>query len=339
MTAYPTVPSTVNSPAICFGASHGYAITGDQVQLSADLNILDFEYATSTAWALQLWAIETPFVGGELPGIKVAEIPLNPLPETAPPPITVAGSTFILPPAGVRDWTLLLALAAGEAGDFRHIHAFAHYPRPERFAQPHILGKVGYHLTEEQIELTVDEIQNPRDPANMSGTLSLELWALATPYAGGAFDGIPLAGAVIGSLPGQGQHLDLRTTAHRAPMPPGCWYPVLMLREWTLAGYVTRDYTNFDPYTGETPQPSKPVQVTVAPEPSPVVAPESETPVPAAADTASPQQPPNEEAGSVQPSETQDPRGSVDLTEIVDPPPAKDSGTSIFGRFWKWLGF
>ena len=196
-----------------------------------------------------------------------------------------------------------MVLAAGEDGDFRHIHAFANYPRPERFALPRILGKVGYQLTEDQIELTVDAIQNPRDPANMSGTLSLELWALTTPYAGGTFDGIPLAGVVIGSLPGQGQQLDLRTTAHRTPTPPGSWSLVLMLREWTLAGYVTRDYANFEtPYTGEAPQTSNPVQVTVAPEASPVVAPEAEAPAPAA-DTTSSQQHPNKEADPVQPSE------------------------------------
>ena len=339
MTTYPTAPSTVDSPAICFGVSNGYTITGDQIHLSADLNILDSEHATSAAWALQLWALDTPFVGGELSGVKVAEIRLDPLPETAPPSIAVAGSTFVMPPAGVRDWAMLMVLAAGEDGDFQHIHAFANYPRPERFALPRILGKVGYQLTEDQIELTVDAIQNPRDPANMSGTLSLELWALTTPYAGGTFDGIPLAGVVIGSLPGQGQQLDLRTTAHRTPTPPGSWSLVLMLREWTLAGYVTRDYANFETlYTGEAPQTSNPVQVTVAPEASPVVAPEAEAPAPAA-DTTSSQQHPNEETDPVQPSETQNPVGSVDQTEIIDPPRATDSGTSIFGRFWKWLGF
>ncbi len=339
MTPYPTAPSTVDSPAIHLGATQGYTITGDQIHLSADLDILDSEYAASAVWALQLWALDTPFVGGELSGVKVAEIRLDPLSETAPPSIAVAGFAFVMPPAGVRDWSMLMVLAAGEDGDFRHIHAFVNYPRPERFALPCILGNVGYQLTEDQIELTVDEIQNPRDPANMSGTLSLELWALTAPYAGGTFDGIPLAGVVIGSLPGQGQQLDLRTTAHRAPIPPGSWFLVLMLREWTLAGYVTRDYANFEtPYTGEAPQISKPVQVTVAPEPSPVIAPEAETLAPAA-DTTLPQQHPNEEADPVQPSETQNPVASVDQTEIVDPPRAKDSGTSLFGRFWKWLGF
>ena len=171
-----------------------------------------------------------------------------------PPPVFATGPCFMV-------------LAAGEEWGLPAHSRLCHYPRPERFALPRILGKVGYQLTEDQIELTVDAIQNPRDPANMSGTLSLELWALTAPYAGGAFDGIPLAGVVIGSLPGQGQQLDLRTTAHRTPIPPGSWFLVLMLREWTLAGYVTRDYANFETlYTGEAPQTSNPVQVTVAPE-------------------------------------------------------------------------
>ena len=46
---------------------------GIRDSLSADLNLLDSEYATSTAWALQLWALDMPFVGGELSGVKVAD--------------------------------------------------------------------------------------------------------------------------------------------------------------------------------------------------------------------------------------------------------------------------
>ncbi len=97
-------------------------------------------------------------------------------------------------------------------------------------------------------------------------------------------------------------------------------------------------YTKSLAYFGETPQPSKPIQVTVTPESYLPVTPEPEPCVPAT-DTAPPQQHPSEETRSVQPGETQNPVGSVDQTEIADPPRAKGSGTSIFGRFWKRLGF
>ena len=84
---------------------------------------------------------------------------------------------------------------------------------------------------------------------------------MSAPYAGGSFQGHHLAGVEIGSLNGQGelalQPIDLALT----PPPPGDWKIVLMLREWTAAGFVTRDFTNFttrfvsEPVAEKTPAP------------------------------------------------------------------------------------
>ncbi|MBL8999167.1 MAG: DUF1501 domain-containing protein, partial [Gemmatimonadetes bacterium] len=67
--------------------------------------------------------------------------------------------------------------------------------------------------------------------------------------------------------------------------PAGLWYPVLMLREWTAAGWVTRDYTAFA-------QSGAAVVPAVAEAPAPAVetaplaeAPAIEAPVAAAAET------------------------------------------------------
>jgi competence ComEA-like helix-hairpin-helix protein len=79
---------------------------------------------------------------------------------------------------------------------------------------------------------------------NHSGTLSLELWALSAPFTGGHFEGHHLAGVEIGSVNGQSelvlQPLDLAFI----PPPAGDWHFVLMLREWTCEGFVTRDFTS-----------------------------------------------------------------------------------------------
>jgi len=50
---------------------------------------------------------------------------------------------------------------------------------------------------------------------------------------------------VIGSLDGQSESAATSFDLPFSPPPPGNWRFVLMLREWTAAGYVTRDFTNF----------------------------------------------------------------------------------------------
>lgn len=103
----------------------------------------------------------------------------------------------------------------------------------------------GYTVDGERVVIDISEIRNNRPIGDLSGTLSLELWALPRPYTGGDFSGVPLAGTRIGEI--LGQHLiphcryDL---VFQAP-PPGEWHMVLMLREWTAAGYVTRDHVQF----------------------------------------------------------------------------------------------
>lgn len=84
---------------------------------------------------------------------------------------------------------------------------------------------------------------------SISGTLSLELWALSQPFRGGLFEGMALAGTEIGQVSGQhmlvnGQY-DLPFTAPA----PGQWHLTLMLREWEGQGFVTRDHIQFaQPY-------------------------------------------------------------------------------------------
>jgi DNA uptake protein ComE-like DNA-binding protein len=155
-------------------------------------------------------------------------------------------SAFAIPPAGSAQYLMVLVLAAGRPGQFDEVHDFAVYAQPQQFLQPSLRGAVGYRIEGDRVHLSVEHIENPRQDANRSGTLALELWALAAPYTGGSFQGVPLAGVAVGSLSGQSE---LATTSFALPFsrpPAGRWHFVLMLREWTAAGYVTRDFTNFD---------------------------------------------------------------------------------------------
>lgn len=110
-------------------------------------------------------------------------------------------------------------------------------------------GNCGYRVEEERVLVSVESITSGRDIENLSGSLSLELWANRQPFDGGELDGVVVARTDLGEL--QGQHLfpscehDLIFT-----QPPiGSWHLSLVLREWTEEGYQVRDFVNFElPY-------------------------------------------------------------------------------------------
>jgi len=115
-----------------------------------------------------------------------------------------------------------------------------------------LTGSCGYTLLNNRIIINVNEIANQRDVENISGTLSLELWALKQPYTGGEFNGVALAGTAIGEVSGQHFINPLSLELDFQEPPEGIWYLALMLREWNGAAYETRDYVNFAvPYTVE----------------------------------------------------------------------------------------
>jgi competence ComEA-like helix-hairpin-helix protein len=175
----------------------------------------------------------------------IAEVSLPPMAELADEIEHFDVSATAWPPAGAGEHVMVLVLASGRPGQFNDVHDLAVYPRHAQFIQPRMSGNAGYRLNGSRVQISVGRVENPRAVANRSGTLSLELWALSAPFAGGRFQGHHLAGVEIGSVNGQSelvlQPIDLAFT----PPPPGNWQIVLMLREWTAAGFMTRDYTNF----------------------------------------------------------------------------------------------
>ena len=106
-------------------------------------------------------------------------------------------------------------------------------------------GGCGYEILHDQVIINVAEISNLRETNGISGTLSLELWALEQPYNGDGFQGVALAATNIGELLDQHFLADqYYTLTFKAPLN-GTWYFTLMLREWDGYRYVTRDYANF----------------------------------------------------------------------------------------------
>lgn len=227
----------VRHPAARFAGAQGYRLEGDQAHLNATIDAESGGLGGSD-WALQLWACDGS--NGQA-GVKVAEVAVGALAGTT----DVEGWAAALPPAGKTAHTMVLALARRGAAEFDQIHDLSVFPAQESFSQPRLDGTVGYCFANGGVTLEAGGVTNPRDALNVSGSLRLELWALSDAYQGGAFEGFLVAGADLGSVAGLQSVGPIQVTLPAAAVPAGSWRLALMLREWTSAGFVTRDYTNF----------------------------------------------------------------------------------------------
>ena len=190
---------TATRPYARLGANHGYVIDGDVAQLHADVELLDTP-ALAGNWALQLWACDQPHTSGPLVGVKVAEAALNgslDSGESAPRLDTEAQAHV---PGGQREYAMVLVLASSDAGHTQ-VHDFANYPARQQFATPHLDGRVDYRIVGDDVVLEAERIRSARASNNISGSLRLELWALAEAYRGGTFDGHALGHVDLGRRP------------------------------------------------------------------------------------------------------------------------------------------
>lgn len=218
------------------GGNHGYRLDGDSVHLNAEVTLAAGDLQDGSAWSLQLWASADGFAEHAPAGVKVAEFALQPLPGC----FVVDACVAALPPAGQDAYAMALMLVAAAADGRVVVRDLAVYPTPQLFLQPQLAGDVACRIADGSAEITVERIVNPRAADNISGTLALEVWALDTPYAGGAWTGTPVASLVLGQLAGGEAWTDCRYTVP-AVAADGAALTV-MLREWTAAGYLTRDY-------------------------------------------------------------------------------------------------
>lgn len=240
MTKTPLKPTP--SPSIAtLGLTHGYRFEEDNATLNAEVVLHDFSLAATQEWALQLWACSKAENASPEHGEKVAEVAFGfPFGENTSC-AQLQGSSSALLPAGSGQQTILLALVSGQNGDFGTLHDYAIYPQQETFLQPVLGAEINYSLLDGSLQLSIDSITNQRPEDNLSGTLALELWSLDAPYTGGNWRGRPVASLVLGSLSGQCHWADCVYSVSAA-LPEESGYLTLMLREWTAAGYITRDY-------------------------------------------------------------------------------------------------
>jgi hypothetical protein len=247
-----------NTSLARFGHNHGYRLEGDAALLNADIDVSPSATGLASSFALQLWACQEPYRGGPLSGFKVAEAPIALA--NVPAPARHDAVAFAHPPALTGEYSMVLVLAAGTQGAFDQVYDFANYPARQRFIVPHLTGAAGYKLHEDgSVSLQIDRVFNPRAEDNLSGTLSLQLWACDKAYAGGELSGTLLASHELGQLHGQESMSpgELRSLLTRAVN--GASHMVLALCEWTALGYMARDYCNFvEPHRAPV---SEPVQI------------------------------------------------------------------------------
>src|SRR5262245_35021717 len=224
--------------------NHGYRLDGDHAVLQAELHVPP--YLSGQGFRLELWACPAPHAGGELQGVKIAELPLD-LPTPLGPHLhRVEAGGRLSPPRGAGDHSMGLVLASG-AGESQRVQDFANYSRLQHFAGPALEGAVGYAIDGDNVVLSAGSVLNRRPEGNVSGSLCLELWALAAPYAGGTPRGFRLGVAELGNVNGQYHLPQIERRVAFTPPASGRWHVALLLREWTVAsGYVTRDQRAFD---------------------------------------------------------------------------------------------
>jgi competence ComEA-like helix-hairpin-helix protein len=223
------------------GSRHGYRIEGDVATINAELSVPP--YHPGGSWALQLWASDQAQQAGPLSGVKVSEVRFELPTPLAPHTHRVEAQVPAQLPLQGRSHAMLLALVEQGSG---YVHDVANYPERETFSAPQLEGDVGYEIRGREVLLQVSAVSNPRAAGNLSGTLSLELWALPADTSSDVADGHCLASAQLAPLAGGEAATGLHCRAAFSEPPSGRFELVLRLREWTRAlGYVTRDQRSF----------------------------------------------------------------------------------------------
>ncbi len=226
---------TATSTTVCFGPSVAYAFDGDEVLLDAALRVSNAgnAYGQGNRY-LQLWAQQD-----NGPAIKLADSHLPVLYPDANGDTCISLRTLAFPPAGQAAYSLSMQLFVQE-GDALRLEDQVSFDRQQSFVLPKILGDIATTEAAETLEIQIQGLENPRSNLNVSGTLSLEIWQLNAPYAGGAFSGQRLSRLELGTLAGESSLSAVQLTLPADLPTQG--ETVLMLREWTAMGDLTRDY-------------------------------------------------------------------------------------------------
>lgn len=224
-------------PALHIAGAHGYRLDGDRITLWAEIGGGPAEVL------LALWAQPVDAVNPASEScILVAQIRATLLGASGGPGVLIEGMATAAVPSGAVHWRMALTLSRADAERPPVLQDTRHFALTQAFLQPQLVVERPLVARPVAVGLQIDSvaIHNPRAADNLSGSLCLELWALAVPYAGGAFGGQCLGRVEVGQLGGQ-TGCDCLGETWAAPAETASEL-VLMLREWTQEGLLTRDH-------------------------------------------------------------------------------------------------
>lgn len=206
---------------------------------------------------LELWALPSPYSGGSFSGYKMAQSQLGQLqagfvysnivrtvPFARP---TVPGTYYVVLMVteysssqplndgfGTVDWgnfsNTLIVTGSGSGGGLV------------------IEAPWTWQVASGNVRVTVARVSNNRT-SGVSGTLRLELWALAAPYTGGSFQGYKIGESQFNPLSAGFGYPNIDFTRTASLPPNGTWAIVLMLTEYDSSiasnnGFGVVDYRN-----------------------------------------------------------------------------------------------
>jgi competence ComEA-like helix-hairpin-helix protein len=240
----PSAGRDTGAPLVSFADNAGYRFDGDSVELNAELSLPGA--LAKGLYALELWTSqEAPSddLNETQPGsIRVARLALD-LP-TPLGPITHEVRAHIpakIPLSGRSYFVTLKLVHEDKAGKTQALDQ-VRFPLVETFPAPCFAGHATCQIEGNAVVFEVDRIESARAQDNVSGTLSLEL--RTAPSAAELSEGRGLALATFSLAPLNGGYfigpLLCRTSLERNPVPGQGHF--LVLREYTGAGYATRDY-------------------------------------------------------------------------------------------------
>lgn len=243
-----------------------------QVQITAERVVNRRSGGTSGSLRLELWALAAPYNGGSWSGYKMGQGSLNPLPAGFQYTNVSLTSSYSRPSQPGTYYVVLMLTEFSSSisqnngygsvdwGNFSNTLVIGGGSGGGSLTIP---GAWSWQISGGNLHVTAERIVNGRSGGS-SGTLRLELWALANPYAGAtSFSGYKIGQQQYSPLPAGMQYTNIDFTTSALLPPNGTWNVVLMLTEYSSSittnnGFGVVDYRNSNSplVVGTTPPPT-----------------------------------------------------------------------------------
>jgi hypothetical protein len=244
--------------SLSLGGSVGWSLSGGKLSITAE-TIDNSGGGTSGSLQLELWATNSPYAGGTIQGYSLGIRSLKPLragfhyanvkgavPFSPPPPgeyyTTLAleeftSSGYVIVDYVTFDSTSVFGLGNGGIGGGGGGSGTG----------VQFVNKVAYKITPKKgvVDLKLNEVLNDRF-SGVTGTLRVQLWATAAPYAGGTLNGYVMTTRSLGQLAAGYYYQKITSRTSYFPPPPGTYRVVLTLEEYVSGQYVIVDWVNFN---------------------------------------------------------------------------------------------